>query len=97
MFAAPAEVFHYEDINVTMNEAVVNESQSVVGEVEEGSQVTKEEEGGMDEHWRHLMFCIDLRVVRTGSEFVCVRCKWVLDIQLYCVILNVIEINWIRH
>ena len=75
MFAAPAEVFHNEDINVTMHEAVVNESQSVVGEVEEGRQVTKEEEGVMDEHWTHLMFCIDLRVVRTGSEFVCVRCK----------------------
>ena len=71
MFAAPAEVFHNENINVTMNEAVVNESQSVVVEVEEGSQVTKEDEGGMDEHWTHLMLCIDLRVVRTGSEYVC--------------------------
>ena len=50
MFAAPAELFHNKNINATMNEAVVNESQSVVGEVEEGSQVTKEEEGGMDEH-----------------------------------------------
>jgi hypothetical protein len=61
--------------------------------VEEGSQVTKEEEGGMDEHWTHLMFCTDVRAVRTGSEFLCVRCKLELDIQLYCVILNVIEIN----
>jgi hypothetical protein len=75
MLAAPAEVFHNEHINVTMNEAVVNESQSVVVEVEEGSQVTKEEEGGMDEHWTHLMFCTDVRAVRTGSEFLCVRCK----------------------
>jgi len=69
MFAAPAEVFHNENINVTMNEAVVNESQSVVVEVEEGSQVTEEEEGVMGEHWTHLMFCTDVRVVRTGSAF----------------------------
>jgi len=23
----------------------------------------------------HLMFCTDVRVVRTGSEFLCVHCK----------------------
>jgi hypothetical protein len=55
-----------------MNKAVVNESQSVVVEVEEGSQVTEEEEGGMDELGAHLMLCTDVRVVRTGSEFLCV-------------------------
>jgi hypothetical protein len=27
------------------------------------------------EHWTHLMFCTDVRVVRTGSEFLCVHCK----------------------
>ena len=44
----------------------------------------------------HLMLCTDVRVVRTGSEFVCVHCKLVLYIHLYCyhsVIINVIEIN----
>jgi hypothetical protein len=75
MFAAPAELFHNENINATVNEAVVNESQSVVVEVEEGSQATEEEEGGMDELWTHLMLCTDVRVVRTGSEFLCVHCN----------------------
>ena len=46
---APAEVFHNENINVTMNDAVVNESQSVVVEVEEKGLVTEEKEGGMDD------------------------------------------------
>jgi hypothetical protein len=27
------------------------------------------------EHWTHLMFCTDVRVVRTESEFLCVHCK----------------------
>ena len=39
----------------------------------------------------HLMFCTDVRFVRTGSEFVCVHCKWVLYVLLYCyhsVIIN---------
>ena len=75
MFAAPAELFHNENINATVNEAVVNESQSVVVEVEEGSQATEEEEGGMDELWTHLMLCTDVRVVRTGSELLCVHCN----------------------
>ena len=44
---APAEVFHNENINVTMNDVVVNESQSV--EVEERGLVTKEEVGGMND------------------------------------------------
>jgi hypothetical protein len=43
---APAEVFHNENINVIMNDAVVNESQSVVVEVEERGLVT---EGGNDD------------------------------------------------
>ena len=46
---APAEVFHNENINVTMNDVVVNDSQSVVVEVEERGLVTKEEVGGMDD------------------------------------------------
>ena len=53
---APAEVFQNENINVTMNEAFVNESQSVVVQVEERNQVTEEEEGGMDDTVKVFFF-----------------------------------------
>jgi hypothetical protein len=49
---APVEVFQNENINVTMNDAFVNESQSVVVEVEEKALVTEMKEGGMDDSRR---------------------------------------------
>jgi hypothetical protein len=65
---APAEVFHNENIDVTMNDVVVNDSQSVVVEMEERGLVTKEEVGGMDAaqaswHTSSFMMTVDVVLV----------------------------------
>jgi hypothetical protein len=69
---APAEVFHNENINVTMNDAVVDETQSVVVVVKEKVLVTEEKEGGMDdskrEYWCSLFGSRFENVKKVKSE-----------------------------